>query len=60
MLARADAVMRSAQPAFTTTFHCDGLAYRARFAYPGRLFVYDRYSGELIAKSRVGRPSVLA
>lgn len=53
-------MMRAAQPAFTTSFHFEGLAYRARFVYPGRLLVYDRHTGELVAKSRAGRPSILA
>lgn len=60
VLRTADAVMRASQPCFTATFHHFGQAYRARWVYPGRLFVYDRHTGALVAKSRLGRPAVLA
>ena len=60
VLRQADAVMTAMQPAFTAHFHRNGVAYRARFDYPGVLLVYCRNTGELIAKSRRGRPCELA
>lgn len=60
LLRQADAVMRAMQPAFTTSFCRDGVTYRARFAYPGVLLVFDRACGLLVAKSRTGRPRELA
>jgi len=60
LLRQADRVMRMAQPAFTATFHANGMAYRARWDYPGRLSVCDRNTGELVARSRLGRPTELA
>lgn len=60
LLRQADAVMRAMQPAFTTSFCRDGIAYRARFEYPGVLLVFARSCGTLVAKSRTGRPHELA
>jgi hypothetical protein len=60
VLLRADAVMRAMQPAFSCYFHEAGIAYRARFEYPGVLSVYDRHSGDLVAVSEPGHPRRIA
>lgn len=60
VLRQAAAVMKAMQPALTVHFHRYGVAYRARFEFPGVLLVYCRNTGELIAKSRRGRPCELA
>lgn len=57
LLRRADAVLRSAQPATTTTFTAYGTSYRARWEYPGRVLVYVRGTGALIVRSRPGQPT---
>lgn len=57
LLRRADAVFRSAVPAATATFTAYGIAYRARFEYPGRVLVYVRGTGELVVRSRWGQPT---
>ncbi|MBX3601183.1 MAG: hypothetical protein KF863_11195 [Rubrivivax sp.] len=57
LLQLADAVLRSAAPAWTTTFHHYGTAYRVRFEYPGRVLVYVRATGEPVARSRLGQPT---
>lgn len=60
LLRQADSVLRSAAPTWTASFHADGFAYRARFAYPGILSVFTRNTGELVARSRPGQPTKLA
>src|SRR3990167_4312504 len=60
LLRQADAVLRGMLPAWSAHFWAGGVAYRARFDYPGRVSVLDRNTGELIARSRPGRPTELA
>ncbi|MFZ2648561.1 MAG: hypothetical protein WA210_00515 [Burkholderiaceae bacterium] len=60
LLRQADRVLRAMQPAFSVHFAAWGYSYRARFDYPGRVSVFDRNTGELIARSRPGHPSKLA
>lgn len=60
LLRQADAVLRAMQPASSTAFHVFGIAYRARWDYPGVVRVFDRNTGELIATSRPGQPTRLA
>ncbi len=48
------------QPAASTHMWAHGVAYRVRFDYPGRVSVIDRNTGELVARSRLGRPTKLA
>ena len=60
LLLQAHAVLLAMQPAFSAHFHCQGFAFRARFDYPGRVSVYERNTGELIVRSRPGRPTEVA
>ena len=60
LLRQADRVLRTMQPAFSTQFCADGISYRARFDYPGYVSVFDRNTGELVARSVSGNPSKLA
>ena len=60
LLRQADAVLRSVQPASSTSFCVCGYTFRARFDYPGVVRVYDRNTGELLACSRPGKPTHLA
>lgn len=60
LLRQADKVLRAMQPATSTAFHANGIAYRARWDYPGVIRVFDRNTGELIAGSRPGQPNRLA
>ena len=60
LLRQADAVLRAMLPAWSAHFWAGGASYRARFDYPGRVTVLDRNTGEVIARSRVGRPTELA
>lgn len=45
------------RPAWSARFFAVGKPYRARFDYPGVVSALDRNTGELIAKSRPGRPA---
>lgn len=58
LLRCADVAMRGAAPCWTVVFWIDGRGYRARFEYPGRLSVHTRATGELLARSKPGRPTV--
>ncbi len=60
LLIQADAVLRALQPAMTAGFHVWGHTYRARWDYPGVVRVFDRNTGELLARSRPGKPTHLA
>ena len=60
LLRQADAVLRAMRPAWSAHFWAGGVSYRARFDYPGWVTVLDRNTGEVIARSRVGQPTVLA
>jgi hypothetical protein len=60
LLRQAHRVLIALQPAMTASFHSWGEAYRVRFDYPGILSVYHRNTGELVARSRRGRPTVPA
>ena len=60
LLRQADRVLQAMQPAFSVHFYCHGIGYRARWDYPGRVSVFDRHTGELIARSRFGQPAKLA
>jgi len=60
LLRLADRVLRAMAPAWSTAFHSDGIAYRARFDYPGVVSVLDRNTGELVARFRPGQPTKLA
>ena len=60
LLRQADRVLRAMQPAFSVHFAARGVSYRARFDYPGRVSVFDRNTGELLARSRPGHPAELA
>lgn len=60
LLQQAHAVLSAMQPAFSARFHCQGVAFLARFDYPGRVSVYERNTGELIVRSRPGRPTEVA
>ena len=57
LLQAADRIMKSLQPAMQTSFYCAGWPCRARWDYPGILSVYDRASGQLLARSRRGQPT---
>ena len=57
LLRRAHHVLIALQPAMTASFHSWGEAYRVRFDYPGVVSVYHRNTGELVARSRRGRPT---
>lgn len=57
LLRQADAVMRQAQPGQSASFHRDGVAYRVRWVYPGRLVVSLRNEGIVIVQSRPGQPT---
>jgi hypothetical protein len=60
LLRQALHVLIALQPAMTATFHCWGVPYRVRFDYPGVVSVLHRNTGELVARSRCGRPTVPA
>lgn len=60
LLRQAHHVLIALQPAMSATFHSVGAAYRVRFDYPGVVSVYHRNTGELVARSRPGRPTVPA
>jgi 2-oxo-4-hydroxy-4-carboxy--5-ureidoimidazoline (OHCU) decarboxylase len=60
LLRQAHHVLIALQPAMTASFHSWGEAYRVRFDYPGILSVHHRNTGELVARSRRGRPTVPA
>jgi 2-oxo-4-hydroxy-4-carboxy--5-ureidoimidazoline (OHCU) decarboxylase len=57
LLRQAHLVLTALQPAMTASFHSWGEAYRARFDYPGIVSVFHRNTGELVARSRRGRPT---
>lgn len=57
LLRQADRVLRAMAPAWSAHFRADGISYRARFDYPGRVSVFDRNTGELVARSRPGQPT---
>lgn len=58
LLRQANRVLIAMQPAMTASFHSQGVAYRVRFDYPGTVSVFQRNTGELVARSRCGRPTV--
>lgn len=60
LLRQAHHVLIAMQPATTASFHVHGEAYRVRFDYPGIVSVFHRNTGELVARSRRGRPTVPA
>ena len=60
LLRQANHVLIALQPAMTASFHSWGHAYRVRFDYPGIVSVYHRNTGELVARSRRGRPTAPA
>ncbi len=60
LLRLAGAHLRSLQPAMKTHFSLGGWPYRVRFDYPGCVLVSDGVSGELLARSRPGRPTTPA
>ena len=60
LLQQAHRVLIALQPAMSATFHSAGVPYRVRFDYPGVVSVHRRNSGELVARSRAGRPTVPA
>lgn len=60
LLLQAHSVLSAMQPAFSVHFHSHGVAFRARFDYPGRVSVYEKNTGELIVRSRPGRPTEVA
>lgn len=57
LLRHADAVMRQAQPGQSASFRREGVAYRVRWVYPGRLVVSLRNEGIVIVQSRLGHPT---
>lgn len=60
LLRQAHHVLIALQPAMSATFHSAGVPYRVRFDYPGVVSVFHRNTGELIARSRRGRPMLPA
>lgn len=57
LLRQAATVLEMAWPATTATFHREGAAFRVRFEYPACVVaVYERNSGELVARSIPGLP----
>ena len=61
LLRQAAAVISTVWPTTTTTFHCQGFAFRARFEYPACVVaVYERNTGKLVAQSIAGLPWKLA
>lgn len=59
ILRTAAAVLESRQPAWTACFRLDGVAYRARWSWPGVVAVSDDNTGETLARSLPGRPAEL-
>jgi len=61
LLRQADRVLCAMRPAFSVALYSDGIGYRASFDYRRRvLSVFDRNTGELVARSRPGDPARLA
>lgn len=58
LLRTAARVLQTMQPAFSTHVWAHGIQYRVRWDYPGRVSVFDRNTGELIVRSKPGRPTV--
>lgn len=57
LLQAADRFLLASQPAFFVEFGAPDGGYLARWDYPGRVSVFDRMSGELLAVSRPGQPT---
>ena len=60
VLVEADRFLRLRQPAMRVHFRWLGNRCQARFEYPGRVLVYWVATGELLACSRLGRPTTPA
>jgi hypothetical protein len=50
-------VLQSRMPTWQARFSCDGVAFRARFEWPGVVTVADDNTGETLARSMPGRPT---
>jgi hypothetical protein len=60
LLERADALLRSVQPQAIKYFNHMNQQYLARWDYPGALKVFNRWTGELVAQSQSGMPTMPA
>jgi hypothetical protein len=60
LLCAADQVMRARWPTLQPLFTLRGRQFRCRFVYPGELRVHDANNGDLLARSRAGRPTTPA
>lgn len=57
ILRTAAAVLESRQPVWTACFRVAGIAYRARWSWPGVVAVSDDNTGETLARSLPGKPT---
>ena len=57
LLRLASQVLQSRMPTWQARFTHEGMAYRARFEFPGVVSVADDNTGALLARSRPGRPT---
>lgn len=56
LLRQAAEVLHSRMPTWNERFNRDGIAYRARFEWPGIVTVSADNTGEVFARSVPGRP----
>lgn len=57
VLAIGASVLQSRMPTWQARFYAGGLAFRARFEWPGVVTVADDNTGEVLARSLPGRPA---
>jgi hypothetical protein len=57
LLRLASQVLQSRMPTWQARFTHEGMAYRARFEFPGVVSVADDNTGALLARSRPGMPT---
>lgn len=57
LLAIGAGVLQSRMPGWQARFLVEGLAFRARFEWPGVVTVADDNTGERLARSLPGRPT---
>jgi hypothetical protein len=58
LLRQAAEVLLSRMPTWTARFSREGIVYRARFEWPGIVSVCEANTGELLARSLPGQPTL--